>query len=103
MQTNLQVPIGLVISNWGATGAESWISQTGLKKFPNYIYTKKKEDTSTNQINKNTPSVLFNAMIAPLINLSIKGVIWYQGETNTDRPIEYKTLFPSLIKDWRNQ
>jgi sialate O-acetylesterase len=42
-------------------------------------------------------------MIAPLINLTIKGVIWYQGETNTDRPIEYKTLFPSLIKDWRNQ
>ena len=39
MQTNLQVPIGLVISNWGATGAESWISQTGLKKFPNYINT----------------------------------------------------------------
>lgn len=101
MQAKLQVPIGLVISNWGTTGAESWISQTGLKKFPNYLYTKKNEDTSNNQINKNKPSVLFNSMIAPLINLSIKGVIWYQGETNTDRPIEYKTLFPSLIKDWR--
>lgn len=103
MHAKLQVPIGLVISNWGATGAESWISQSGLKKFPNYLYTKKNEDTSTNQINKNTPSVLYNAMIAPLINLSLKGVIWYQGETNTDRPIEYKTLFPSLIKDWRTQ
>jgi sialate O-acetylesterase len=103
MHAKLQVPIGLVISSWGATGAESWISQSGLKKFPNYLYTKKIEDTSTNQINKNTPSVLYNAMIAPLINLSLKGVIWYQGETNTDRPIEYKTLFPSLIKDWRTQ
>jgi sialate O-acetylesterase len=103
MQAKLQIPIGLVISNWGTTGAESWISQTGLKKFPNYLYNQKIEDTSTKQINKNTPSVLFNAMIAPLINLTIKGVIWYQGETNTDRPIEYKTLFPSLIKDWRNQ
>lgn len=101
MQAKLNVPIGLVVSNWGATGAESWISQSGLKNFPNYLYNKNIEDTSTNEINKNTPSVLFNAMIAPLINLSIKGVIWYQGETNTDRPLEYKTLFPCLIKDWR--
>jgi sialate O-acetylesterase len=40
-------------------------------------------------------------MIAPLINFSIKGVIWYQGESNADRPVEYRKLFPALIKDWR--
>ncbi|MBN2092824.1 sialate O-acetylesterase [candidate division KSB1 bacterium] len=48
------------------------------------------------------PMGLFNAMIAPLLNYPIKGVIWYQGESNAGRPIEYRTLFPALIQDWRN-
>jgi sialate O-acetylesterase len=47
------------------------------------------------------PSVLFNGMIAPLTLYSIKGVIWYQGESNTDRPMQYRKLFPALIRDWR--
>ncbi len=45
---------------------------------------------------------LFNANIAPLTNLTIKGFIWYQGESNTDRAKEYQSLFPAFIKDWRN-
>lgn len=49
------------------------------------------------------PTVLFNGMIAPLLPLSIKGVIWYQGESNADMPIEYQTLFPALIQNWRNR
>ena len=49
------------------------------------------------------PLGFYNAMLAPLLNLSIKGVIWYQGESNTDRPREYVRLFPALIQDWRRQ
>ena len=47
------------------------------------------------------PAGLFNAMISPLLNYSIKGVIWYQGESNTDRPEEYENLFAAMIQDWR--
>jgi sialate O-acetylesterase len=47
------------------------------------------------------PLGLYNAMIAPLLNYNIKGVIWYQGEGNTNRAMEYKTLFPAMIADWR--
>ncbi len=47
------------------------------------------------------PMGLYNAMIAPLLDYKIKGVIWYQGESNADRPVEYRKLFPALIKDWR--
>ncbi|RZL14233.1 MAG: hypothetical protein EOO62_06025 [Hymenobacter sp.] len=47
------------------------------------------------------PTALYNGMIAPLIPLAIKGVIWYQGENNTDRAAQYRTLFPALITDWR--
>ena len=49
------------------------------------------------------PIGLYNAMIAPLLNYPIKGVIWYQGESNTGRPSEYRSLFATLIRDWRSR
>jgi len=49
------------------------------------------------------PLGLYNGMIAPLLNYTIKGVIWYQGESNTGRPREYQKLFPALIADWRQK
>ena len=48
------------------------------------------------------PGGLFNAMLAPLLNYRIKGFLWYQGESNADRPVEYRSLFPAMISDWRN-
>lgn len=51
------------------------------------------------------PLGLYNAMIHPLLNYKIKGVIWYQGESNTTpyKAMEYRKLFPTLISDWRNK
>lgn len=49
------------------------------------------------------PSNLYNGMIAPLQPFGIKGVIWYQGESNASQPIVYRTLFSRLIKDWREK
>jgi sialate O-acetylesterase len=47
------------------------------------------------------PEVLYNGMLAPLAPLSITGAIWYQGEANTVHPMQYRTLLPALIGDWR--
>jgi len=46
-------------------------------------------------------SSLFNAMLHPLIPYTIKGAIWYQGESNVGRAEQYEQLFPGMIKDWR--
>ena len=50
---------------------------------------------------QNEPTGLYNTMVAPLINYRIKGILWYQGETNTNKPQEYQKLLPALINDWR--
>ncbi|WP_246853703.1 sialate O-acetylesterase [Rufibacter aurantiacus] len=50
---------------------------------------------------QNQPTALYNAMVAPAINYTLKGILWYQGESNAGNPTEYKKLLPALIADWR--
>lgn len=52
---------------------------------------------------QNQPSALYNGMVAPITNFAIKGILWYQGESNAGRPEGYKKLLLALIADWRNQ
>lgn len=59
--------------------------------------------TGGNGAVEHQPAVLFNAMIAPLLPFRIRGAIWYQGESNADAAFEYRTLFPAMIRDWRNR
>ena len=53
--------------------------------------------------NPNQSTVLYNSMIHPIAPFTIKGAIWYQGESNADRAYQYRELFPLMIKDWRKQ
>lgn len=53
--------------------------------------------------NQNLPTVLYNAMLAPLIPYGIRGAIWYQGESNAGLAYQYRTLFPTMIEDWRSR
>jgi sialate O-acetylesterase len=52
-------------------------------------------------LSANTPTALYNGMISPIIPFSIRGVIWYQGESDTRNPKQYRQLFPLLIENWR--
>ena len=52
---------------------------------------------------QNQPTALYNAMVAPAVNYAIKGILWYQGESNAGNPAEYKKLMPALINDWRSK
>lgn len=52
---------------------------------------------------QNQPAALYNAMVAPIINYTIKGFCWYQGESNTSNAQEYAQLMPALINDWRGK
>jgi sialate O-acetylesterase len=58
-----------------------------------------KEASSPNSF----PSLLYNGMIHPIIKFPIKGAIWYQGENNAGNYVKYRSLFPTMIRDWRNK
>lgn len=48
------------------------------------------------------PTAIFNGMIAPIAGFALRGALWYQGEGNADRPLQYRSLLPALIQDWRH-
>ena len=58
-------------------------------------------ETMPVDIGSGTPTVLFNAMINPIVPYTMKGAIWYQGESNTGNPELYTRLFPAMIESWR--
>ena len=98
LHENLNVPIGLVSSEWGGTVAQAWTERETLKAgFPEI----KLPEDSTKNVNQNTPTLLFNGMINPLVPFTFKGVIWYQGEGNRNNASQYQRLFPALINSWR--
>jgi sialate O-acetylesterase len=99
VQREVGVPVGLISTNWGGTLVEAWTSAKTLAGMPGII-----EASSTPaELGPNSPSALYNGMIAPLVPFAIRGAIWYQGESNRPRAHQYRALFPALIADWREQ
>jgi len=80
-----------------------WAGEWKYKKGVQIDASKFKKPLVANAYIFGTPTILYNANIAPLTQLSIKGFIWYQGEANTGRAEEYKQLLPAMITDWRKQ
>ena len=96
----LGVPIGIIDSSWGGTNAESWTSAEGLEKL-RYNEQLKQALESPQKPDQKIPTRLYNGMIHPLRNLTIKGVVWYQGEGNSSRADKYCQLFSTMIQEWR--
>lgn len=93
----LDVPVGLICSSWGGTRIEPWMSESGIKEF-DFV---ELPDQNLTEFNQQTPTVLYNAMIAPMVGYGIKGALWYQGESNRNQPEEYEKLMAGLIRNWR--
>ena len=92
-------PVGLIASYWGGTCVQTWM--------PGEVFDKsaelKKAADNLSPVGwaPVAPSVLYNAMIYPLIPYRIAGTVWYQGEGNTEQPQEYGKLFKAMITSWR--
>ncbi|MFC1545263.1 sialate O-acetylesterase [Gemmatimonadota bacterium] len=100
LHQEIDCPVGMIHTSWGGTPAEAWTSIETLQSDPSYdqVLDRREADGTRPQ---HRAATLWNAMIAPLIPFTIKGVIWYQGEANVPRAAQYRTLFPDMIADWR--
>ncbi|MDN5204571.1 sialate O-acetylesterase [Fulvivirgaceae bacterium BMA10] len=133
----LDVPVGLIVSAWGGSGAQAWIDKETAgkeghqdivdwydkreQKLKQYRFewikaaaewrAKQKDAANLDWDSRpkrnlpgdnHIPFVLYNGMINPIKTYTLKGALWYQGESNVARANQYRTLFPAMIKSWRN-
>ena len=99
LHTNLNVPVGLIHSSWGGTRIEPWTPPAGFASVPS-LANVKTPDFGTNKIPNTAPTVLYNAMIAPLVPFALRGAIWYQGESNHGET-NYDLKMAALVGGWR--
>lgn len=99
LQEILDVPVGMIHTSWGGSSVQAWLSKEAIEAYQKVDLDGVDITNGTNHI----PTALYNSMIHPLVNYTIKGALWYQGESNRREPEKYKILFPAMVKDWRSQ
>lgn len=103
MQEILDVPIGLLIADWGGSAIEAWLPRDLIENnFSGEFDTSFLDtgDIADRKVGSNC-CVLFNGMVAPLIPFTFRGMLWYQGETNRGRPEQYVRLQTAYVKMMR--
>jgi sialate O-acetylesterase len=96
---NLNIPIGLINTSWGATAAEVWTPSAIVEG--DAVLKEAAAKLQPNPYCAIKPGSVYNTMIAPIINYPVAGAIWYQGESNTGTAASYTKLFTAMISSWR--
>jgi sialate O-acetylesterase len=95
---SLDVPVGIIVCSWGGSRVESWTNRQILETYPDIDLTKKGiEDVQ----DWKRPLLMYNGMLKPLNNFTIKGFIWYQGESNVGKHTDYPARFAAMVELWR--
>jgi sialate O-acetylesterase len=107
---SLGVPVGLINNAWGGSAADAWVKREKVAAHPTLKaihdrWTKlESEKPNDGQMKGNhRPGNIHAGVLTPSIGYGIRGVIWYQGESNAGRAHQYRTLFPFMIQSWRDE
>jgi sialate O-acetylesterase len=104
LQQRLGVPVGVIASTWSGTPVEAWLSPVALAGDPAFAAVPQRwKSVPLDYPHRDSwePSGLFNGMINPLLPYALRGMLWYQGESNAGRVGEYHRLFAAMITAWR--
>lgn len=133
LHQTIGVPIGLIDNAWGGSAAEAWINRERLAADSKYKPLLERWEQIEKNVDKNRadwanavakakaekkqlprnpdevlrgnarPANIYNGVLKPTIGYGIRGVIWYQGESNAGRAYQYRHLFPLMITNWREE
>ena len=106
LHQELGCPIGLIDSNWGGSNINSWIPATGWTKVPELVPIREKYESDRKAGEKiedwSKQAGMFNAMLYPWVPYTIRGAIWYQGESNAGEEEFYYFKQKAMIEEWRH-
>lgn len=130
LQQTLGVPVGMIQATWGGTRVKGWTPKQVMLNDSTYIplieeeasipeaakpvsFEAMKAQTEAHKADQQgvvkptkiewLPGRIYNGMIHPAIPYALRGVLWYQGESDAYQPDTYRTLFPAMIRSWRSQ
>ncbi|MDF9834276.1 sialate O-acetylesterase [Ereboglobus sp. PH5-5] len=103
LHTEINVPVGLIEASWGGTRIEPWTAPEGFDAVPELSVFAVAARQPGAKVENTQPSSLYNAMIYPLAPYAIRGVIWYQGESNltSGDGANYAQKMVALVQGWR--
>lgn len=96
----LDVPVGVIDCNWGGSILEAWCDRATLEAYPDMDLTEEGIERIKSYTQR--PMEMYNAMIHPLTPYTLRGFIWYQGESNIDRYPVYAERMARMVELWRN-
>lgn len=94
----LGMPVGIVDCSWGGSRVESWMDRATLGRYPDIDLSAAGIEA---QLHYLRPLVMYNAMLHPLEGYTIRGFLWYQGESNTPRYMDYAQRMADMVALWR--
>ena len=98
LQQKLKIPVGIICSSVGGTPVEAWMSHQTLAKFPEVLQRSINQKRDQDRV-----AYLYNGMIHPILNYTIKGAIWYQAESNRSNYQYYADLLTAMVGNWREE
>lgn len=99
LEKALRVPVGIIVSAYGGSKVESWLSREVLEGYPDVDLSREAIERCDPPYER--PLLMYNAMICPIKNYTFKGIIWYQGESNVGTHQTYAQRLAKMMELWR--
>ena len=96
----LDVPVGVICCSWGGSRIEGWLPREIVQNYKDADLSRA-ELKNKRHWHAGVPTIMYNGMLSPLMNYTIKGFLWYQGEANIHQHADYAERMKTLVKRWR--
>ena len=99
----LDIPVGIINCSWGGSRVEGWLPEEIVKEYTEIDLSKEQRCNSQGHWEYMSPVVMYNGMLKPLQNYTIKGFLWYQGESNVGMKASYSERLKTMVELWRKE
>ncbi len=104
MNEVLDIPIGIINCSWGGSTVEGWLPRDIVAQYPDIDLERDiRKEEGHNWWHYKSPTLMYNGMIKPLQNYTIKGFLWYQGESNVGKHKTYAERLKTMVELWRKE
>ena len=104
LQRVLDIPVGVIACAWGGSKVEGWVPEEIVKTYDDInIAKEQKEGWNGSWWHYYTPVIMYNGMLHPLRHYTIRGFIWYQGESNVGKEQTYAQRLKDMVDTWRKE